>query len=401
MDTQLQAASQLGGEARVEAFKNLINQLKRGDTIDVGDFKSILQCLVSMKYGAVGQKELIEELINNLQHTRDTATETQCLEVAIEALESSISFFEEQDKVLRHRLADIYQNAEENVKAARVLQGFINGNRKIENREIFETYIRIVRNYLEADQPENAAAFLNKAQYLRPSLSQNAQIDPISDIHFKLCQARIFDSSNDFIRAAMRYYDVSREAEVEEDERLTTLARSVTCIILAQPGPERSQLLKNMYGDERSQQLPQYRILKKVYLEQLLNESDIEELKEQLTPSQMAQNPDGTTVLSRAMIDHNLMSVSRLYLNIGLKDLARLLGLEQAQTEKYTAQMIARGKLEALIDQEQRYVYFDTGCTGAQQLSSNDKCVESAYTLLDDIVEEIEHMHPELRASGS
>lgn len=391
MDSQLEAADKLQGESRKVAYHQVIAELRENGKEE--DYENFLHHVVSMSYGTVGQQVFIDGVVASVKGK--AGFEAKVLELVLQALKSSISLYEEQDKQVRLRLADIYQGGEDYLKAARVLQGLISGRRNVSDKELFDIYIRIIRNYLEAEQPENAAFYLNRAQYLRPTLGK---IDPILEIHFKLCQARIYDSSNDFIRAAMRYFDVSRELAVEEDDRLAALARAVVCTVLAQPGAERSQMLKNMYGDDRSRQLPQFRILKKVYLEQLLNEADIEEFQHQLSPSQMAKNPDGTTVLSRAVIDHNLMSVSKLYDNIGLAELAKLLGLSEAQVETYTAQIVSKGKLNAVIEQEQGYVYFnasESNQAAVEPLAANDGSIESAYTMLEDIVGEIEQQRRE------
>ncbi len=50
----------------------------------------------------------------------------------------------------------------------------------------------------------------------------------------------------------------------------------------------------------------------------------VEQFGQQLRPHQMAMLPDGTTVLARAVIEHNLAAASRLYTAIYFDQLGEL-----------------------------------------------------------------------------
>lgn len=60
----------------------------------------------------------------------------------------------------------------------------------------------------------------------------------------------------------------------------------------------------------------------------------------------MAVLPDGSTVLARAVIEHNLAAASRLYTNIYLAELATLLGVPEGQAESIAARMVQEGRLQ-------------------------------------------------------
>ncbi|KMZ70600.1 hypothetical protein ZOSMA_1990G00010 [Zostera marina] len=53
-----------------------------------------------------------------------------------------------------------------------------------------------------------------------------------------------------------------------------------------------------------------------VYLERILRKPEINAFSEELKAHQKALLPDNFTVLDRAMIEHNLLSASKLYTNI-------------------------------------------------------------------------------------
>lgn len=58
-----------------------------------------------------------------------------------------------------------------------------------------------------------------------------------------------------------------------------------------------------------------------------------------------------TTVLDRAMMEHNILASSRIYLNITLAGLGSLLNLTTTGAETIVRRMIVQGRIKAEIDQ--------------------------------------------------
>ncbi len=132
--------------------------------------------------------------------------------------------------------------------------------------------------------------------------------------------------------------------------RLTRLPTQVVCTILASAGPQRSRVLATLYKarlcalaarsaalagpslthapppqDERCASLPTYTMLSKVYLGRILRPDEVSAFAAELRPHQLAVGGDGLTVLERSVIEHNLLSSSKLYNNINLDELGTLL----------------------------------------------------------------------------
>ena len=122
--------------------------------------------------------------------------------------------------------------------------------------------------------------------------------------------------------------------------------------------PQRSRMLATLYKDERCAKLPLYAFLEKVFLERILQKAEVgaghtaiaaaikwparrfcgacsllatrlvpliyiratppqvESFAEGLVQHQVATLPDGSTVLERAVTEHNLEAASKLYNNI-------------------------------------------------------------------------------------
>ena len=60
------------------------------------------------------------------------------------------------------------------------------------------------------------------------------------------------------------------------------------------------------------------------------------------------------------MIEHNLLSASKLYNNIGFTELGALLEISPERAEKIASQMIAEGRMNGSIDQIEAVVHFDS-----------------------------------------
>jgi COP9 signalosome complex subunit 4 len=181
------------------------------------------------------------------------------------------------------------------------------------------------------------------------------------NLHFRLSAARIQDSNRQFLQAAKSYHDISFSPAIAEEERLHTLGMAIKCAILAPAGPLRSRSLGLLYKDERSAGLEEYGILEKMFFDRLLSAAEVDKFAQDLAPHQLAKTSDGSTVLAKAVVEHNLLSASRLYSNIGFDELGLLLGLDGDKAEDTTAKMIEQGRLAGSIDQLERVIWFEGG----------------------------------------
>lgn len=160
---------------------------------------------------------------------------------------------------------------------------------------------------------------------------------------------------------------------------------AVTCAVLAPAGPNRSRVLASLYRDERSADLPTYNILSKMFLDHILRSAEIKEFEKSLKPHQLAKiaissndrlasagNDTGdadpnvstrtgpSTVLDRAVMEHNLLASSKLYNNITFRGLGALLDLTPGAAETMARKMIEQGRLRGTIDQVDKLIWFET-----------------------------------------
>lgn len=144
---------------------------------------------------------------------------------------------------LREKLASVYEQEEEYVEAAKILQGIpLDSGHRYKNASIMhlglldhatkhtfvcrvvsddyklKIYIKIIRLFLEEDEAIAAETYLNRAALLIPNSE-----DLVTNLTYKLSQARILDSKRRFLEACSKYHELSYVSELDEEERLRCL----------------------------------------------------------------------------------------------------------------------------------------------------------------------------------
>lgn len=211
---------------------------------------------------------------------------------------------------------------------------------------------------------------------------------------YKVCYARVLDYRRKFIEAAQRYNELSYRSIVDEGERMTALKKALICTVLASAGQQRSRMLATLFKDERCQQLPAYSILEKMYLDRIIRRSELEEFEALLQPHQKATTVDGSTILDRAVFEHNLLSASKLYNNIAFEELGALLEIPAAKAENIASQMITEGRMNGHINQISGIVHFES----REVLPLWDRQIQSLCYQVNSIIEKIAAAEPEWMA---
>ncbi len=122
-----------------------------------------------------------------------------------------------------------------------------------------------------------------------------------------------------------------------------------------------------------------------MYLDRILRQEEVKEFQATLKPHQLAQIAQSSndrlaslsheedlemdmssrtragpeTVLDRAVMEHNLLSCSKIYVNITFGGLGALLDLRPGAAETMARKMIEQGRLRGTIDQVARLLWFD------------------------------------------
>jgi COP9 signalosome complex subunit 4 len=328
-----------------------------------------VESILSDSLSILQSRPLLTSFVTAFQQCKASEAKAEAGQQILELVAPRVASFEEQDLALKKSVADALEEEEDFKGAAKVLQSINldSTQRNYSADEKAAQWLRIVRCYLEEDQPENAATFINRIKSVLPDVT-----DRSTQLMFSLCQARILDSQRSFLEASSKYYDVSLETIVAEDERLRALSQSIVCAVLAPAGPQRSVTLAKLYKDERTKLVEEYGIMEKIFFNRLLSPEEVKTFAEKLAPHQLARTSDGSTVLDKAVLEHNLLAASRLYRNIYTKQLGRLLGTDADKAEIYAAQMIEQGRLAGYIDQIEGLIVFDGEASGQKKVGHAD-----------------------------
>ncbi|KAL7002663.1 COP9/signalosome complex subunit Csn4 [Sarracenia purpurea var. burkii] len=370
---------------KIEQYKLILSTVIASS--DITQAKKFIDHILSDDVPLVVSRQLLQTFAQELGRLEPEA-QKEIGHFILNQIQPRVVSFEEQVLIIREKLADLYEVEQQWSKAAQILSGIDldSAMRVIDDIFRLSKCVKIASLYLEDDDAVNAEAFINKASFL-VSNSQNEALNWT----YKVCYARILDLKRKFLEAALRYYDISQiqkrqigDEVINEEALEQALSAAVTCTILAAAGPQRSRVLATLYKDERCSKLKIYPILQKVYLERILRKPEIDAFAEELKAHQKALLPDNFTVLDRAMIEHNLLSASKLYTNISFDELGTLLGIAPQKAEKIASRMIYEDRMRGSIDQVEAVIHFEDDTEEWQQW---DQQIVGLCQALNDVLD--------------
>ncbi|GAB1605634.1 COP9 signalosome complex subunit 4-like [Argonauta hians] len=368
-----------------ERYKTILESIVKleGDEL-VPSLHTFVDALVNENISLVISRQILTDFCGHLTKLSDPIAK-DVAKFTLERIYTRVISFEEQVAAIRQHLATIYEREKVWSEAAQVLVGIPleTGQKHYSTDYKLKTYLKIARLYLENEDPVQAEAYINRASLLQAD-SHNEELH----IRYKDCYARVLDYRRKFIEAAQRYNELS--SIIAEGERMVALKKALICTILASAGQQRSRMLATLFKDERCQRLPAYNILEKMYLDRIIRSNDLQEFSEMLQQHQKAITADGSTILDRAAIEHNLLSASKLYNNISFTELGALLEIEPAKAEKIASQMITEGRMSGSVDQIASIVHFES----QEALPNWDKQIQSLCVQVNLIIEKISEKEP-------
>jgi COP9 signalosome complex subunit 4 len=222
---------------------------------------------------------------------------------------------------------------------------------------------------------------------------------------YRVCAARLLDAKRKFEDAAMKYYHLSHlqpgvygDASIGEADASQALNYAITCAILAPAGPRRSRVLAILYNDERSRELTVFPMLECIHMGRLLKAAQVDAFRPTLRSHQLATHADGSTVLDRAVTEHNLLAASRLFINIRFDELAAVLNVSREKAESTAANMIYEERMQATIDQVEGIVEFESP-SSRNEIERWDAQIEGICGAVDKCCEAIVKAYPTLAST--
>lgn len=153
-------------------------------------------------------------------------------------------------------------------------------------------------------------------------------------VQYKSFQAKLLDSKRKFNLAAWEYYKLSNIEKLDAEDVVAQLSAAITCAILSPAGDSKYRIMSVLHKDERSKSIdPHYGILDKLFMGHIIKESDVAAYEADLEDHQKARGEDGSTVLARALLEHNILVLSKIYLNITFGSLGKFLNIPAEKAE--------------------------------------------------------------------
>lgn len=377
-------------KSRIDAYKGLLSELFTSANVE--DVRTFVDHVTGGDVPLVVARQVLQEVANGLTALPADAIKSLG-EFALDRTANRASSFEDQTSLIREHMAAVYEAEENWAQAAKLLAGIPmdSGIRMIETAYKVDKYIKIAMLFLQDEESVSAETFINRAALLINEAEEDDEKRKSIPDHLKLqhkvCYARILDSKRKFLEAATRYHQLSQlttrtfgDMTVSEEDMITSLSMAVTCAVLAPAGPQRSRTLGTLYKDERSHSLPSFGMLEKMFMERLLRRDEVEAFAATLATHQKATLEDGSTVLDRAVTEHNMQAVSKLYANITFDQLGALLGITADKAERVAASMLGEKRLLGTIDQPESRIFFEhsTNGMGAGGGNSSDAAASSS-----------------------
>eukprot|EP00931_Biecheleriopsis_adriatica_P072562 TRINITY_DN4692_c0_g1_i3.p1 TRINITY_DN4692_c0_g1~~TRINITY_DN4692_c0_g1_i3.p1 ORF type:complete len:403 (+),score=123.32 TRINITY_DN4692_c0_g1_i3:74-1282(+) len=372
--------------ARMEKFTELVKSLI--DQHDVRQLKDLVDCMLAEDSSfALFSRPVLQQVAEQMEKLTNSELKALALHT-LERLRGRVVSFEEEDFLIREHLSAVFQAECDWAEAAKCLAA-INletGTRCRTPQQKAAKYVQITELYLEDGDPTSADTFCSRAAMLMHEVE-----DTPLQLRYRVCNARVLDSKRKFLDASSKYCDLSQQTfggQICEDDLLQLLKCAVTCAILAPAGPQRSRILALLCKDERIRAVEHFDILQKMFLERLIRASEVQKFEGSLQDHQKATAADGSTVLERAMLQHNVLAASRVYKNMRLPDLGSLLGVSPEKAEKIAAKMIAENRLSGFIDQKSGVIHFDSG-GGDENLQAWDRHIRNVCTQVNSVLTKI------------
>ena len=306
---------------------------------------------------------------------------------ALNLIEPRSSAFEQHIFQIRMHLSEVFQNEEDFSGAAKVLMK-IPLDSVQDPIQRLELIVKICQLHLEEEDNVSASSYLTKASQI--SVEGLEKKNPKLQLKLTMCYSKNYDLKRDFLKAASKYYSLSQL--VGDKEKSAVLTAAIKCAILAPAGPIRSRLLATLYKDERSQKTQCFSILEKMFFGQIIRKPEVETFKEILQPHQMAKLSGGSTVLERAVIEHNILAASNIYNNIYFAELGTLLSVTPENAESTCARMMIENRLNGHIDQVKKLIVFQDA---TEELNTWDSHINSLCNDVNRIVDGILKKYPE------
>ena len=158
-----------------------------------------------------------------------------------------------------------------------------------------------------------------------------------------------------------QYDDMKTEDQIIMKELQNASDNAIKTCILGKACDARDELLGKLFMDQRIQtaNCVYLKMLKDMHQHRIISAQNQEDFGKILPLKDQLKLIGEYTILQKAIFEHNMRVIARLYKNINIKDLAVLLGVSMENAEKLAHDMIQEKRLKGTIDQMENQITFD------------------------------------------
>ena len=215
--------------------------------------------------------------------------------------------------------------------------------------------MQIAEYWFDAEDSVNAEKYVNKAAHIMHHVTKRE-----TQVRYKNFQAKISDSKRKFDRAVWEFYGLSNMPEIDPEARNDLLRCAMTCAILQPAGDSKYRSMAVLHKDERSKSIdPHFTVLDKLFMGHIIKWAEVSDFeRDHLEDHQKAVDANGQTVLERALLEHNILALSKIYLNISFEQIGKFLDIPADRAEAIISDMVTENRIKAQLDQMTRSVDF-------------------------------------------
>ena len=148
--------------------------------------------------------------------------------------------------------------------------------------------------------------------------------------------------------------------EIDTNDQVQLLKAAITCAILQPAGDSKYRSMSVLHKDERSKSIdPHFTVLDKLFMGHIIKWAQVRDFEnDHLEDHQKAVDANGQTVLQRALLEHNILVLSKIYLNISFEQIGKFLDISGDRAEAIISDMVTENRIKAQLDQLTRSVDF-------------------------------------------
>ncbi|CAM9021485.1 unnamed protein product [Wickerhamomyces anomalus] len=255
-----------------------------------------------------------------------------------------------------------------------------------------EVNTRIAKDSLKIDDFENAEAYISRISPILSELESNGVDDLILNT---------YKISVETMVKVGKWSDAATKLLILDKEQFDI--PTLKYAILSQHDSLKARLLNNIVESSHILQnvldTPLSIIFEKMYDQRIIYYDDfLQVLEYYLETNDLGLSKDYISqALSKALVENNLIAASKIYDNCSVKNFAEILQLDEAYVEEIAANMIRDQRLDALIDDINIVIEFNSQKRSPLK-EWHGHMIESC-TILDKIVDKISQTKPSLADS--